>query len=260
MSAVNFHGSCPSGIRVIYVNNLLAIGDIHTPYNHIDAPDFVNEIVCRYKFCLIVYKGDETDQHAINFHGQDPDLLSHGPELEKAIMHLKDFYLITPKARILESNHGSLVLRKIKHHGISARVLKPIGEILEAPKGWLWNEELWVKLPNGQLVNLVHGKSSNPLALANSIFRNYGVMVNTMQGHFHTKSQIDYWGAPHNRRWNMYTGCLIDNAALNYKYNKLNLDPPALSCGGILDGEPVIFPMVLDKRGRWDKKIRILRG
>lgn len=254
------HGSCPLHVTPIKINSMLAPGDLHCPANHIDSPDFVNELVCKFKFDLVVYVGDETDQHAINFHGANSDLPSHGPELEKAIMCLKDFYVVTPKAKILESNHGSMIMRRIKHHGISMRVLRPIEQILEAPKGWEWREEIWLKLPDGSLVNMVHGKSSVPTGLSKRIFANYGVMAHTMEGHFHTKSQIDYWGAPHNRRWGMYVGCLIDNTALNFLYNKLQLDPPALSCGGILDGEPVIFPMVLDKRGRWDKKIRVLRG
>jgi hypothetical protein len=53
----------------------------------------------------------------------------------------------------------------------------------------------------------------------------------------------------------MVVGCLIDDKSMAFGYNKLQLKRPLIGVGMILDGQPKLLPMILNKEGRWVKKI-----
>ena len=63
---------------------VLVIGDLHEPYTHPDAYDFLCTVRDEYCPDIVVQIGDETDGHAISFHDSSPELDSAGVELEKA--------------------------------------------------------------------------------------------------------------------------------------------------------------------------------
>ena len=54
--------------------------------------------------------------------------------------------------------------------------------------------------------------------------------------------------------WAMNVGCLIDKDNLAFKYSRVIVKRPVLSCAVITDGIPHIVPMVLKKGGSWDGK------
>jgi hypothetical protein len=53
----------------------------------------------------------------------------------------------------------------------------------------------------------------------------------------------------------MVVGCLIDDKSMAFAYNKLQLKRPLIGVGIILDGQPKLLPMILNKEGRWIRKI-----
>jgi hypothetical protein len=53
----------------------------------------------------------------------------------------------------------------------------------------------------------------------------------------------------------MQVGCLINMKSLAFEYNKLQKSRPVIGTGVIIDGLPILIPMVLDKKGRWNRKI-----
>jgi hypothetical protein len=53
----------------------------------------------------------------------------------------------------------------------------------------------------------------------------------------------------------MQIGCLINDKALGFAYNKINLKRPLIGMGIIIDGIPKLLPMILNKKGRWNKYI-----
>ena len=79
--------------------------------------------------------------------------------------------------------------------------------------------------------------------------------MNVVQGHYHTKFAIQYWGNPNALHWGLQAGCLIDKDSLAYEYNKLFKDRPIIGTGIIIDGLPKLLPMVLNKGGRWNKVV-----
>lgn len=229
-------------------NSVLIISDTHFPYQHKSTLPFLTAIKTKYNPDYVIHIGDEIDQHSMSFHDKDPDLMSPGYELKKAIAQLEPLYELFPKMDILESNHGSLVFRKGKHHGFSRSVFKTYQQILKSPDTWIWKEDLKL-LCCGKSVYFCHGKSKNPGQLS----RNMG--MNTVQGHYHSIFQIFYWSNPENQFFDMSVGCLIDDTSMAMAYNKISINRPLLGCAIILNGTPKLLPMVLDKKGLWNRSI-----
>ena len=223
---------------------ILVISDMHMPYEHPDTVKFLTAIKKLHKPDRIICIGDEVDKHAMSFHDSDPDLLSAGDELQASIKQLEKIYKLFPVVDIVESNHGSMVYRKGKHHGIPRKYLRDYSEVLEAPEGWVWHDEIVLKTPGGEVM-FRHQFKKNPLICAQQM------AMNVVQGHFHEDFGIQYVSSPNKLMWSMTVGCLIDKKALAFEYNKTNYKRPIIGIGMIINGLPVLVPMVLNKQGRW---------
>ena len=75
--------------------------------------------------------------------------------------------------------------------------------------------------------------------------------MNAIQGHYHESYRIDYWGNPTGLYWGMQCGCLIDDDALAFSYNNVNIKRPVIGTGLIINSIPVLEPMILSKDGHW---------
>ena len=229
-------------------SRILFISDLHAPYMHKDAVRFLGAIKAKYKPTRVILSGDEIDNHAISFHDSDPDLLSAGDELNAAIAALSPLYKMFPVADILESNHGSLVMRKAIANGMPRAVFKSPREIIKAPKGWNWHFDLTLKTELGP-VYFHHSKGSNGK-------RNSQAMgMSFCQGHHHEQMEIQYWGNPNALLYGLTAGCLVDPHSLALAYNKNNLKRPVIGCAIIIKGIPQLIPMVLNSKGRWVGKL-----
>jgi predicted phosphodiesterase len=224
---------------------VLVISDMHIPYSHQDLIPFLTEVKRMYNPDKVVCIGDELDKHSLSFHDSDPDLPSAGDELLEAIDMLQPIYKMFPEMDLVDSNHGSMVYRKGKHHGIPRKYLRSYGEVIDAPKGWVWHNDLKLTMSDGQRVYFHHGLASDGQKVAQRLG------INFIQGHFHNSFEIKYTGTPDKLLWNMTIGCLIDDKALAFAYNKTTLGRPLIGLGIILDGQPLLIPMILDKNGRW---------
>lgn len=224
--------------------NVLVISDMHHPYCHPDTTKFLSALKKKHKFDTIVCIGDEADFHDSSFHDSDPDLDSAGIELQKAIESLKPIYKLFPNVTVIESNHGSMVMRKALVGKIPRKAIKSYNDILDAPKGWKWVFDTIINTPLGP-VYFCHGKTGSPGKLASQ----YG--MSTVQGHFHEKAQINYISTPEKLMFDAHTGCLANDKSLALGYNKINPKRPIVSVLIILNGIPHLVPMVLNKSGRW---------
>lgn len=225
--------------------SILVISDLHCPFNHRDSVAFLKAVKAKYSPDRVILTGDEADFAGISFHDHDPDLDSPGAELDATIKALKPLYKLFPKAQILESNHGSLVLRKAKATGLSTRYFKTYGEILSAPKGWTWHFDITLTLPDGTACYFHHSKGVN--AKKNS----QAMGMSFVQGHHHETFELSFWGNPNALLFGMTVGCLVNTKSLAMAYNKNNLKRPVLGCGYIKDSKPFLIPMVVDKHNRW---------
>lgn len=227
-------------------SRVLLISDMHIPYHHPDTLGFLKHLKKKYNPTRVICLGDELDKHALSYHDNDPDLPSAGDELRRSIPVIHELYELFPVMDIIESNHGSLVWRKAKTNGIPRQYIKSYNDVLGVGDGWKWSFDLTINLPNGQKCYIHHGKTSNVIQLSQQM----GMCA--VQGHYHEAFKIDYWGNPTGLYWGMQCGCLIDDDALAFSYNNVNIKRPVIGTGLIIDSIPVMEPMILNKEGRWE--------
>ena len=230
-------------------SSVLVISDQHMPYEHQDMFDFLEAVKKKFKPTLVVNIGDELDKHALSFHDNDADLPSAGEELRLAIEKIKKLEKLFPDMTLVDSNHGSLAVRKFKHHGIPMKYLASQHDIYGVSERWQWVNSLTVTLPNGQPCFFCHGMVKSGIKLASQRG------TNVVQGHYHTEFKIDYIGNPQNLLFSLQVGCLIDSKSLAFAYDKLNLNRPIIGVGLVVDSKPVLVPMVLNSGGRWNQEL-----
>lgn len=224
---------------------ILVISDLHIPYHHPDSIEFLQYLKDKYNPTRIICMGDELDKHSLSYHDHDPDLPSAGDELRRSIPVIAELKKMFPIMDILESNHGSLVWRKAKTSGIPKHYIKSYNEVLGVDGDWKWSFDLTITLPAGNKCYFHHGKSSQIVQLSQQM----GMCA--VQGHYHETFGIGYWGNPAGLYWGMQTGCLVNDTALAFNYNNVNIKRPIVGTGLIIDGQPVLEPMILGVDGRW---------
>ncbi len=225
---------------------ILHIPDQHHPYQHPDAHAFIDAIRAAFPVDIVVNAGDETDYHGLSFHDSDPNLDSAGVELEKAKVGLEQLYQIAPRQLICNSNHGSMAFHKAKHHGIPVQLLKKYRDVLfptHGAPGWSWADQWVVKTPLGDV--MFRHQSSNPVADAAH------ERCNLMVGHNHSKFAVEYCASSDFLYWGATGGCLVDNRSMAFAYGKNFTKKPIIGATVILEGRPMLIPMVLNKEGRW---------
>jgi len=230
-------------------SRILIISDIHIPYHHPDSLEFLQYLKDKYNPTRIICMGDELDKHALSFHDSDPNLPSAGDELRMSLPVIAKIKEMFPVMDILESNHGSLLYRKAHANGIPKQYLKSYNEVLNVDSNWKWWYDMTITLPNGNKCYFHHGKSANVTKTSQTM------SMCAVQGHYHETFKIEYWGNPNGLFWAMQTGCLINDNALAFNYNNVNLKRPIIGTGLIIDSMPILEPMVLSEDGRWiDRK------
>lgn len=220
-------------------SRILFISDMHIPYHHPNLLNFLQMLKDRYNPTRVICLGDETDKHALSFHDSDPDLMSAGDELRAALPVIAKIQEMFPVMDIIDSNHGSMVWRKAKHHGISRHYIRSYNEVLGVGKGWKWHNDLTIELPNGEMVYIHHGKTKDALKVSQSMGMNF------VCGHFHEDFGVKYWANPNGLYFAMNSGCLIDPKSYAFAYNNVNLHRPIIGTSLIIDNIPILEAMSL---------------
>ncbi len=227
---------------------ILAISDMHMPYEHPDAIPFLKAVKRKYEPQLTISVGDLGDHHDLSFHKSEPGLVKASQELSLLQNHCRELAKIFPKLLVTVGNHDEIPKRRLIHEGMPTELLKTYAEIYGVPKGWDFVGDITIK-DQDSVLYVVHGVAKNGKALASQ----RGVCV--IQGHYHTEARIDYVSTPRNLLWSMQVGCLIDRTSLAFAYDKLNLNRPIISVGVVINGTPHIEPMLLKEGGRWAGKL-----
>ena len=229
--------------------SVLIISDTHIPYHVPELIPYLKLLKKKYNPDKIIHIGDELDKHALSMWDSDPDLPSAGDELRISKKYIWELKKIFPEMTLLHSNHSSLIYRRALKHGMPRAYLRSYNEFLQVDKKWKWVDDLNLTLSDGTECYFVHGMASEGIKLA----MQYG--KNVCQFHFHSKFQIQYFSNPDNLVWSLQCGCLTKQSKLNFLYSKNHRLRFVIGTGAIINGQPRLYPMVLDKKGDWIGKI-----
>lgn len=231
---------------------ILAFGDLHAPYNHPDAFDFLADVKRAIKPTTVISLGDDLDSHALSFYPTELNLDNATKELEAGRKSISILSSIFPKVVCVDSNHTSRAYRAGKRAGIPKELILPYEDILGVrDKNWKFVRDYVVTLPNGEDVFFVHNGGSNCFLTSQRM----GMSV--VAGHVHSKSFIQHWSTVKRNHFALQTGCLIDGNSSAFLYNVGQILRPQLGCSAIINSKPVIIAMNLDKDGRWDGEVQV---
>lgn len=230
------------------MNNTLIISDMHMPYHHPDALEFIKANKDWYGLKEAKCTGDVVDLHTSSFHLIEYGTLSPQDEYEAAYRGIQELADIYPKLTVVLGNHDILTHRKAKLAGISEDHLKSYNDVYGVE--WDWVDKDYFKVDKFNNCLLVHTMGANNLSNAKSHSHH------SIQGHHHSVFGVEYFADTEVLRWSMTAGCLINpkSPAFNYA-SKATLKRPILGMGAIIEDEPMLLPMQLDKRGRWNGRI-----
>lgn len=227
---------------------ILCIGDQHHPFAHKDSLDFVKAVAKEYKPTVLINMGDEGDQHSLGRFDPDPDGYGPGMEFEAMIDHLKPWYKAFPEMLVCHSNHMVRGHKKAFTAGLPKGLLRPIDEVLEAPRGWVWKDKWEI---DGILFEHGEGFTGATGHIKAAEARMQSIVI----GHIHAHAAVHYLSNEHDMIFGFNVGCLIDRKAYAFKYAKNLRYKPTLGVGIILYGVPHFIPMILDKHERWIGKL-----
>ena len=228
---------------------VVIIPDMQIPFEHRDALDFIKGVCDDYQPTKIVCIGDEVDQMALSRFDPDPEGDGAGPELRKAIRHLRKWYAEFPEVQVCVSNHTGRVQKKAFAAGIPEAYLRPVNEWMEAPEGWQWSDVVEI-----EGVRYEHGDAQGGMyAARNLAIRN---RQSTVIGHHHSHGGVFYVANDKEMIFGMNTGCLIDHDAIAFKYARMAAFKPTMGCGLVQEGVPYFLPFIPNKSGkRWSKLV-----
>lgn len=222
--------------------NVLVIPDMHHPFVHRDALEFLKEVKRVKKTNINLCLGDEIDAASFSKYIPDPDGMTPGQELQKAIESLTQFYVEFPQMLVCESNHTVRPWKKAFAAGLPKAFLPTYSCILNAPDGWHWRDR-W-EIDNVLYLHGDNGRSGQYAAIQYMKAAKQSVVI----GHIHSFAGVNYEG----QHFAVNAGCLIDEDAYCFKYAKNMLVKVNLGCAVIYEGKYAEFvPMRLDDNKRW---------
>lgn len=230
------------------MKNTIIISDTHFPYQHKDTIAFLGAIKDCYSIKIAKHSGDLTDNHFSSYHEIEPGTLSGQDELKESIKVIKQLEELFPELTVVEGNHDALTKRKAKTAGIPEEHIRHPNELYGV--NWDWVEKDFFVVNKNNNCLLSHSLSGNTLGNARQFSHS------SIQGHHHSLFGIEYFGDSNTLRWAMTVGCLINDHSPAFRYNKRSvLKRPIIGCGAIIDDMPILIPMVLNKSGRWNRRL-----
>lgn len=215
---------------------VLTVSDLHCPYQHPSAWDFLADLKRAYRPSSVVVLGDEVDFAAYSRFAKDPEGLSPGDELKAAVAALKALYKIFPRASVVHGNHSVRPFKRASEAGLPNALLRSFEAVLEAPRGWEWVPD---KVIDSVLYIHGDGFSGKNAALTAAETHRHNVVI----GHVHCYAGVQYTSGRFNSVWGMNAGCLIDPSARVFDYAKHYARRPTLGTGLVIDGVPHFVPL-----------------
>lgn len=219
----------------INLSVVLFISDLHFPYNHKHAFDWLAQLKSEFKPDKIICAGDEVEMAAMSFHDTNPNMPGAKDEYHYALDCMKTLYKIFPVMDLCVSNHGSRLYRRAFKHGIPEAMVKAYRELWEAPKTYNWHGRIVFE---GVCYEHGDGGGSGRNAAFVAMQAN---RMSTSIGHIHSFGGVQYSATPFGEHFALNAGCLIDLESPAFQYAEKFRNKPTLGCGLIIDGRLAYF-------------------
>lgn len=226
---------------------VLAVGDIHAPFDHPNYLRFLKEVQDLYGTDETVFIGDLVDQHAISTFRKESEAASPRDEWRMALTKLHFYYTAFPEAKWVEGNHDNRAIKRATEVHIPNEWIKSLPKIYEVPRWTLGNQfEI-----DG--VKYVHGEGAGGI----SSWQNFAIKMgqSVVFGHLHSIHGVRYHRTPKSQIFTAATGCGVDETAYAFRYAKFEPRRPVLGCVVVIDGAQAI-PVVMDMGDRRNYRIR----
>lgn len=223
--------------------NALIIPDVQEPFGAEDAIAFCKAVKREFKVedDDVYNAGDEGDLYFGSSHPKSPEAwLTPTGEIKALRTKIQLWARAFPKKKIAISNHMLRWIRKAFDAQLPSELLRSYQEVIGAPAGWKWQMEWVVK--GRQPWRLVHGMGYSGKDGHRNATIDAG--MSTAIGHLHAHAGICHLKTNHKRIWGMNVGCLIDEEAFAFEYNRYDRNKPILGCGVVIDGglTPIFIP------------------
>ena len=212
--------------------NILIIGDTHLPYEKEGYLQFCMEQYKLFNCDTVIHIGDLVDSHATSRHPSVPDAYSPGDELNYSIDKLKSWYKAFPNMKVCIGNHDVRANKIASDAKIASKWIKDYNEVLEVPT-WEFREYFEI----GDTV-YIHGTGTTGMTAAYTRALNLG--KNVVIGHLHTEASIIHHRLRDAVVFGMIVGCGVDETSYGMNYAKNFPKKSIISCGLVLDGQPIL--------------------
>ena len=219
---------------------VLIIPDLHAPYHHPDAIEFLQWVHetrgCRER---VVSVGDMWDFHSMSFHKSEPEALGPEAEYEQIKAFSVEFSNAFPYGDVVLGNHCDIPKRKMVDAGIAPSMLKNPNDLYNLPDTWNIHPLYHVIEPDTWNVLVEHGcGSSGKYGCANTAKEK---RCSYVQGHTHSNAAVIYSQNYRDTIFGMNVGCLVDSSSFAFKYSKHTTRKGNLGCGVVYSGEYAEF-------------------
>lgn len=213
-------------------HRILTIGDTHIPYEKEGYLDFCKKQYDKYACTEVIHIGDLIDLHATSFHPSMPEAYSAGDELEYTKKKLKKWYEAFPNIKVVRGNHDDRIFRLASNSGITKHWIKDFTEVLEVPN--------WEFQDHYEINNIIytHGTGTSGATAAYRRAINMGKSV--VMGHLHSEASIMYHKMGNTTLFGMIVGCGVDESSYGMNYAKNFPKKSIMSCGLVIEGEPML--------------------
>jgi|TARA_R110000822_G_scaffold105136_3_gene232555 hypothetical protein len=123
--------------------NTLLVPDLHLPYQHPEAFDFLAALHEYYQFKRILNVGDVFDHHRPSFHESETDALNPEDEFYMAKADASYLQEMFPEMIITIGNHDAIPVRQAKTIGLPMAMLCDTNKIYDLKATWKWVDQLW---------------------------------------------------------------------------------------------------------------------
>jgi hypothetical protein len=216
---------------------VLVFSDVHAPYHHKKALQFLSDTYAKWDCGSIVCAGDLADFHYLSRHATEADAYNPRDEHRLLLKFTADLCKRFPRGVLVPGNHCRIPHRQMSSIGLDPSMLKCDRELYGLGKGWQV-KQLYHTLFGGSVL-VEHGDGSGGMygAINSAISKR----CSFIQGHIHAHAMVKYSQNYKDKIFGMNVGCLLDESSLAARYGKFFKNKGVLGCGIVVGPEEAYF-------------------